>query len=54
MIDPETPLPVRYTRDAEEWGYRAPTAQSDTVASESSDLEGPLRDLYALVVRETD
>jgi Uma2 family endonuclease len=54
VIDPEKPLLTQYTRDAEGWRYRAYTALSDTVTSESFDLELPLRDLYALVLRDSD
>ena len=54
VIDPEKPLLTQYTRDAEGWRYRAHTALSDTVASESFDLEVPLRDLYTLVLRDSD
>ena len=51
VIDPEHPLLIQYTRDAEGWRYRAHTALSDTVGSEAFDLEVPLRDIYALVMR---
>lgn len=54
VIDPEKPLLTQYTRDAEGWRYRAHTALSDTVASETFDLEVPLRDLYALVLRDSN
>jgi Uma2 family endonuclease len=54
VIDPEKPLLAQYTRDGEGWQYRAHTALSDTVVSEAFDLEVPLRDLYALVLQESD
>lgn len=54
VIDPEKPLLTQYTRDAEGWRYRAHTALSDTVASAAFDLEVPIRDLYALVLRDSD
>ncbi|MEF8938430.1 MAG: Uma2 family endonuclease [Salinivenus sp.] len=54
VIAPEKPLLTQYTRDTEGWRYRAHTALSDTVASETFNLEVPLRDLYALVLRDSD
>lgn len=53
-IDPEKPLLTQYTRDADGWRYRAHTDLSDTVVSEAFDLEVPLRDVYALVLDETE
>lgn len=50
VVDPAKPLLTQYTRDADDWQYRAYTALSDTVASAAFDLEVPLRDLYALVL----
>jgi len=52
VIDPEKPLLTQYTRDADGWRYRAHTDLSDTVTSDAFDLDIPLRDLYALVIRE--
>lgn len=52
VIDPGKPLLAQYTRDADGWAYRAHTALSDTVVSETFDLEIPLRDLYALVLED--
>lgn len=54
VIDPDKPLLAQYTHDADGWGYRAHTALSDTVVSETFDLEIPLRDLYALVLEEAE
>ena len=54
VLAPEKPLLTQYTRDAEGWRYRAHTALSDTVASAAFDLEVPIRDLYALVLRDSD
>ncbi len=54
VIDSDKPLLAQYVRDAEEWQYRAHTALSDRVVSEAFDLEVPLRDLYALVLQESD
>lgn len=54
VIDPEKSLLTQYTRDADGWRYRAHTALSDTVTSEEFDLDVPLRDLYALVLQESE
>lgn len=51
-VIPDKPLLAQYTRDAEGWECRAHTGRSDTVASKTFGLEVPLRDLYALVMRE--
>ena len=52
VLDPEKPLLTQYTRDADGWRYRAYTDLSDTVNSDTFDLEVSLRTLYALVVSE--
>lgn len=54
VIDPEKPLFTQFRRDEEGWRYQAHSALSDTVASERFDLEIPLRDLYALVLRDSE
>jgi Uma2 family endonuclease len=53
VIDPDKPLLTQYTRDAEGWRYQAHTDLSDTVISRTFDVEVPLRDLYALVIRDS-
>ena len=54
VIDPDKPLLTQYTRDADGWRYRAHTNVSDTVAGEAFDVEVPLRDLYTLVLQESE
>jgi Uma2 family endonuclease len=54
MVHPEKPLLTQYTRDSEGWRYRAQTALSDTVESDTFDLEVPLRNLYALVLEDSE
>ncbi|PSQ97314.1 MAG: hypothetical protein BRD55_03255 [Bacteroidetes bacterium SW_9_63_38] len=54
VIDPEKPLLAQYTRDADEWQYRAHTALSDPITGHAFDLEIPLSDLYALVLSDAE
>lgn len=54
VIDPEKCLLAQYTRDADEWQYRAHTVLADTVESPAFDLEIPLSDLYALVLSDAE
>jgi len=51
-IDPEKALLTQYTRDADGWRVQSHTVLSDTVESNTFNLEVSLRDLYALVIQE--
>ena len=51
-IDPEKALLTQYTRDVDGWRVQFHTALSETVESNTFNLEVSLRDLYALVIQE--
>lgn len=50
VIDSDKPLIAQYTRESDDWQYRAHTALTDTVVSTAFDLNVRLQDLYVLVL----